>query len=396
MSTISITYTPLVDVDHRICFRKVGDTDYCCMIDGTANVLATPKVFTFTIGATPCASVPVPDTESCSNEEYEGYIQPACYTEDDPTGRVAWSFPFVITPLCRAWEIECLNGGVTEFTITDPGFGYDVSLSPIAGVIITGTGTLAAASLVIGTGSVKNIAITTGGTGYTPGTYLGVDILEAAVAIGGKATIVVDGDGTIVVVTVTTPSTGYTDAGATLDLSGLGAGSLFTYVIDTDDQEVKSITVTAAGSGYEAYPTATLPAPTLGSPVQATANITGLENCPTFSNNDCMGTLDTIDQMPITTTVTICQVTTPTPGTEFNVTEIGACCGCNTYQLITGADPGDGSLPATVWYTDCSRNLVELPMGWDLDTTVCAITDSVFIYNPDNVFATSTSIAVCS
>jgi len=396
MSTLSITYTPLVDQDHRICVRKVGETDYCCMVDGTANVLATPKVFTFTIGAAPCASVPVPDNESCSDEEYEGYIQPVCYTEEDTSGRVAWSFPFVTSPLCRAWEIVCLNGGVTEFTITNPGFGYNVGLSPIAGVVITGTGTLAAASLVIGTGSIKSVTITSGGTGYTPGTYTNVDVLQSAVAIGGKVTIVVNGSGVVSVITVTTPDTGYTDAGATLDVSGLGAGSGFTYVVNTDHSEVKSITVTNPGSGYESYPTATLPAPTLGSPVQATATITGLEDCPTFNNTDCTGTLDTIDPMPIDAVMTICQVTTPTPGTEFDVTELGPCCGCNTYQLVTGADPADGSVPATVWYTDCNRNLTEVAMGWNLDTTVCAITDSVFIYNPDNVFATSTAIAVCS
>ena len=395
MSTLTITYTPLVDQDHRICVRKVGETAYCCLTDGTANTVGVPKDFTFTIGAAPCASVPVPDTESCSDEEYEGYVQPVCYIEDDPTGRVAWSFPFTIDPTCRAWEIECLNGGVTEFTITNPGFGYDVSLSPIAGVVIVGTGTLAAASIVIGTGSIKSVAITAGGTGYTPGTYPNVDVLQSAVALGGKVTIVVNGSGAISVITVTTPDTAYTDA-ATLDVSGLGAGSGFTYTVDTDDQEVKSITVTAPGSGYEAYPTATLPAPTLGSPVQATADITGLEDCPTFDNTDCIGTLDTIDQLPITTTMTVCQMTEPAPGTEFSVTELGPCCGCNEYQLVTGSDPADGSLPAVAWYTDCERNLTELAMGWDLDTTVCAITDSVFIFNPDNVTASATVIAVCS
>jgi hypothetical protein len=83
------------------------------------------------------------------------------------------------------------------------------------------------------TGPVATFAAPTGGTGYTNGTYTGVD-MSGGTGSGAKATVVVSGT-VVTAVTITTPGVGYT-AGDSLDALAAdigGTGTGFSVLVST-------------------------------------------------------------------------------------------------------------------------------------------------------------------
>lgn len=117
-STITINYTPEFAGCHRICFRKVPDTDFCCYIDNTPSIVGTPKVFVITVGASPCALVDNLECQDCESQTYEGYVQPCCADECSDSNRVEWSVTYDPTVTCHKYLVTCTNA------LGCPGFTY--------------------------------------------------------------------------------------------------------------------------------------------------------------------------------------------------------------------------------------------------------------------------------
>jgi len=137
---ITVTYTPGFTstssdspfICHRICYRQVGQPEYCCVEDTTDSYAGVLKTFVIDIdaGTSPltCISVIPLDPESCANTEYEGYVQACCESGDSTAGRVNWISEFVADPSCVNRYTCCVASvGLTDpawFVITNPGSGY--------------------------------------------------------------------------------------------------------------------------------------------------------------------------------------------------------------------------------------------------------------------------------
>lgn len=82
--TLSITFTPQVTSNHRVCWKKTTDASYDCTTI-VAGVAGTPVT----------ANIPVTVIDSpCEPATFEGYVQPTCETEGSLLNRT--TFPNVI------------------------------------------------------------------------------------------------------------------------------------------------------------------------------------------------------------------------------------------------------------------------------------------------------------
>ncbi len=147
MSQINITYTPQVTsptdvtINHRICFRYGTTGDYCCLLDETDSVAGTPKTYLIDMDASPnlCPDVPDVDPENCNESLYEGYVQADCEEESSLGGRVSWQATFEPDPTCVNKLVCCIAQRIlldAYLTITEPGSGYDDSLSPLVITVV--------------------------------------------------------------------------------------------------------------------------------------------------------------------------------------------------------------------------------------------------------------------
>lgn len=138
MASLIISYTPQFSsnpltsspfICHRICYKVVGVSDYCCVEDTTASVAGVPKTFTINIDPSACGAEWGVSEDPCADTDYEGYVQ-ACCEVDDPTapvGAVYWSTIWYSDPDCVGKRVCCNTTSDLKsatFTIIEQGSGY--------------------------------------------------------------------------------------------------------------------------------------------------------------------------------------------------------------------------------------------------------------------------------
>ena len=183
MSTITINYTANYLGDHRICYRNTGALTYCCLLDTVTALGPQTFVIDFSIAPDFCFGLPEevtpPLVSDCGPVEYDGYIQPICEIFGSLNNRTPFTASFTTVPTCLQYNIGCLEAGVKEINIQNPGSTYDV----IPGYVISGAG---GAALDIHMASYTGGAsVFFGGTGVPP--YSDGDILTV---VGGTGTAV--------------------------------------------------------------------------------------------------------------------------------------------------------------------------------------------------------------
>lgn len=143
--------------------------------------------------------------------------------------------------------------GVIGFTILDPGAGYT---SPPAIVIATPDVPGPGANQAVGTsaiaGEVDHVVTVYGGAGYTPGTYTLTIAAPPAGGIQAVAAATVSTN-SIKTIAITNPGSGYTSA-PTVDISLPASGPQATALSSVSIIGVSAVTVTFPGKGYTGPP----------------------------------------------------------------------------------------------------------------------------------------------
>jgi hypothetical protein len=262
MATLTINYIANYAGNHRICYRQVGTTNYCCLIDTVGSTGSQTLVIDFSVPADYCDGtaneVTVPVETDCGPYSYEGYIQPVCEPESSLLSRVAFGpISFTQTPDCQGYNVECTETGIGTITVVNTGSGYvngnsltfNIAGSPSGTATITtvngyikttalgptivtttangtytnvsftgGTGTLATFNYTVSAGTIITVSINNHGSGYTAG-----DVLTEAG--GAQITINTIANGAITGVTLVTPGT-YTSY-VTSATAPTGTGAIF-------------------------------------------------------------------------------------------------------------------------------------------------------------------------
>ena len=152
-----------------------------------------------------------------------------------------------------AWSYKSENtiqyGGITGITINNPGKGYDAAVIP--NIEITGGGGSGAQAKVVVNGSLYEIDVTNGGTGYTSSPLISI---VGGGGFGATATAVIT-NGTVSKILVGSPGQEYTSQ-PTISISG-GGGTGATATASVRGP-IKSISITNAGSDYTSSPSVIL------------------------------------------------------------------------------------------------------------------------------------------
>lgn len=194
------------------------------------------------------------------------------------------------TRQATATPVISTTGQILSINLTSAGAGYlntgggDGNFS----VVFTGGGptTPATALATVVGGVITRIDITDAGTGYTSAPT--IDLETNGDRSGGSAaaaTAVYAPSGGIIGITITDPGAGYTapPTGFTIT-GGAGSGANFTLTLS-----IESLALGVGGSGYEAAPNVTFPAPPAASDItprtaSATANLSGIVKSITLDN----------------------------------------------------------------------------------------------------------------
>jgi hypothetical protein len=351
MATITINYTANYAGDHRICYRQVGTTDYCCLTDTVAAAGPQTFIIDFATPADYCDGLPeevvVPVETDCGPYDYEGYIQPVCEDISSLNNRTAWTANFTLNPNCLAYIITCNSAGIDQIIVTDGGSYTGDSVVNITG----GGGSGATAEGHFG---IYNLFGDAAGLGYTAG-----DVLSIVGGTGTATEVTVNtigGAGEVTSFTITNPGD-YTvtpGSGGLTVTGGTGAGATF-----DPAYEVIYVTVTAPGDDYTSAPTISIPT---GAAVLATAHAVMLP-CADFTTPSC-GATATVG-ISIGNSAVFCD-TTGTPVLADDGYSVAAdpavtCCGCS---LITAVAYGTRETIPYIYYTDAdTHDVVYLDNG---------------------------------
>ena len=140
-------------------------------------------------------------------------------------------------------------GSLTKINVVTSGTGYDAQNKP--NLIIEGGGGTGAAGEVVVNGSLSDIVLTNGGTGYTT-----VPIVSIAGGGGEGATATaVISNGAVTKILIENGGTGYTSAPQISLVGGGGGGATATASVRGPVKEVK---ITSGGVGYTTQPKVTL------------------------------------------------------------------------------------------------------------------------------------------
>ena len=317
--TLSVTYTPNYEGNHRICFRTTG-TAYCCYNDDSTSVVGVPKTTIIDLEDYELCLQTLPQPIGCAGSVVDGYVQPICIEQGSDINRVTFSVTYESTQ-CTPYNILCNESGIGEITVTDPGYGWLPLQVPT------------------------------------------VDIIDS---------------------------------------SGYGSGAIAEAVMLCDDSNichVDSILIIEAGQGYyflDQISVVISPPPGLGG-TDAVADVTLVDQCPTFTITDCDGT-------PNATTyqlwggaqyaINVCSgaapdaakyVVTPNPPSV-------SCCDCFEYQIVTRAT-------IDLYYTDCNQGVQTINVAAGLPgTTICCVRSSIFpVTSSDNQYILSiTEVGPCT
>lgn len=200
-------------------------------------------------------------------------------------------------------SISTTTGGVSSFTLTNPGAGYtagDLSsldgygnairigftTASFVGVGITGDPAFAGITSALGVGivsltvgSVTGIVTVNTGAGYTAGDVGITSVVfdnTGTGGVGAAATVAIDTVAGIVTnYTITNPGTGYTIAPTVTITAPIGGGTQATATAEITLGIVTSAILTYPGFAYTTTPTATFPAP-LATGVSTAVTATGI------------------------------------------------------------------------------------------------------------------------
>lgn len=317
-ANINVNFTAVYVGNHRVCYRIGNSGAYTCVTVNCAG------------GGTAC-SVAIPitvDNETCTNIQFNGYVQPTCIDIASDIDQLPFSVTFVPTPSCKAYVVTCNSASVAAPTMTAGGSGYNPASPP--SVLFTGgggTGVVGVAN--VGTGFIISPTgtITNAGTGYTNGTFTNVNITLGTGA-GAKATVVVAG-GIVTSITITTVGNGYLSSDSLgLNYLNMGMGAppavAARFTITSDYGTVKSITITTPGSGYTTPPTILIG---ISGGVRATAN-GNLNGCTEIDSTGCNGVVGIIpaNVIQVGQSVSICHVgNTPVVDAAYSISQSGNC-----------------------------------------------------------------------
>lgn len=348
MATITINYTANYLGNHRICYRQVGTTNYCCLTDVVSALGPQTFIIDFATPADYCDGtaneVVVPIETDCGPFDYEGYIQPTCEDLVSTNNRTPWTASFTTTPDCLAYIISCDSAGVGSVIIVDAGAGY-VS---IPGTTITGGGgSGATVQTLMCTYPTGGIGINNQGTDYVIGENVfisggtGTPIQVQVLTIGGAGELL-----TFALVGVGLYSVLPGIANVASTASGIGVNATFNI-----NYQLAAILVTAPGDDYTTIPTVNIPIVT-PSPGSATAV---LAPCDDFTTPSC-GSTATVG-ISVGQSAVFCDTTgTPVLADDgYSVVPDPAvtCCGCSN---ITAAALGLGEIIPYIYYTDATTH----------------------------------------
>ncbi|AOO18150.1 structural protein [Cyanophage S-RIM12_Sn_07_0910] len=156
-----------------------------------------------------------------------------------------------------------VNGSISEVTVTEGGSGY--TSSPLVS-IVGGGGSGASATAIITKGVVSSILVNSGGTGYTSQPSITV---VGGGGSGAEGTAAVRGP--IQSVAITNGGASYT-SNPSIILSS-GAGAVAQAIIN--DGRIISIAIISAGSGYTTAPEVTIQGDGFGAVARATIDVDG-------------------------------------------------------------------------------------------------------------------------
>lgn len=356
MATITINYTANTLEDHRICYRQVGTTNYCCLTD-TVSALG-PQTFIIDFSNAPdycdgtADEVVVPVETDCGPFDYEGYIQPVCEDIASLNNREAWTASFTTSPDCLAYTITCESAGVASIEVTEP----DAGMVAMPGVTITGgggSGATATARLQAYIGGVS--------LGSSPGTdYV---IGEQVFISGGTGTAIqlnvdtIGGAGEILTFTIVgfgfySVLPAISDAPSTA--SGIGVNAVFDLAFS-----LAAVVITAAGDDYTTPPAIGF----TGAAPAVPEAVAFLLPCDDFTTPSC-GATATVG-ISVGESAVFCD-TTGTPVLADDGYDVAAapevtCCGCTQISAVA---LGTGEVITYIYYTDAdTHDVVYLDNG---------------------------------
>jgi hypothetical protein len=352
MSTITINYTANYGGNHRICYRQVGTTNYCCLLDTVAAI--GPQTFTidFSVPADYCFGtanqVTTPVVSDCGPYEYEGYVQPICETIDSLDARTPFTVSFTQVPTCLSYEVECITTDVASIALDSAGEAY-LSFPTIT---FTGGPCSVSSAATVTTMEAFNVqsSFPNVSTGYSP-----LNVITITGGVGTPITIrvdTVDGGGSIQTFTVLnngsyTTLPGTTNVASTVAPAG-GTGATFNI-----NYQVETITVGTLGTGCSGPVQAQFVG---GTPEVQGAIVVAMDPCPTFASPSC-GAVQNVEG-EIAVPVIFCESTgAPVLDPAYNVTPIGTCCNCKRVTAIVTGDLG--TVLPYYYYTDyLTKNVI--------------------------------------
>jgi hypothetical protein len=255
----------------------------------------------------------LPGSLYCGDLHMTGYVAPECgvnfnnitgnVTELDPLNPriVTWSRTIdKVQDPCKNIKIVCDNVGVETVTLSNIGKGYPVGSQLTVVFDEPSSGVAASGIAKLGNGVVTDVAITSGGTGYTNGTFENVRVLRAGQVAtdGDDLTLkVVISAGVISSLEIMNPGYNYSsnddDATLTLDHTTISApgGSPAVLNITCNGSfadQIHSFYLTSEGQGYTSTPNITiLPALTpSATEINGVLTVTALESCPVINLGD--------------------------------------------------------------------------------------------------------------
>lgn len=349
--TLEVNFTSHYIGEHRICWRIQGSGDpYDC-----TNLVICPNgacTSSFTISL---------ESNFCGPYTIEGYVQPTCFDQSDPTGQVPFSAEYNNTVDCEPYTLTCSTVSLDGWIhIVDYGSGYT------AAPLISIGGNATAISVIEATDDgMKTASINTPGTGYFSGGYGKARNITAIPGVGpagidARFDVTVQA-GVVIQIDIRSGGTGWAIGNQfTFDNTDLGgSGSDFVGTVDTLSVigELKEIQLTSPGSGYTAVP-AVIVAPPSGPGTQANA-FSKLAGCQSISGellgpNCDLTPREDIVSVPLNTVIRFCNPSFSPPLGGYPVGWVqgsGECCylPCTCYQMTL-----DDGGTVEYYYTDCT------------------------------------------
>jgi len=136
---LTVTYTPQYQGAHRVCFRTT-QAAYCCYLDQTPSVIGFPKTTEIDLTQFESCLVDPPAEFGCATFALNGYIQPACEAPDTLIDRVIFNVTYPAPTPCTPYEVLCVDSGIAEIGIINPGYGWPVGVVPTVTVNTSGSG----------------------------------------------------------------------------------------------------------------------------------------------------------------------------------------------------------------------------------------------------------------